>query len=285
MLYNAAPMATRLPIAWLAGALALAAGCGTRAERPADELPQGSAGAPGAGAGGGGAAGGASAGGSGAGAGQPGQAPTLGAHGLAYFRVGDNPSAIDTPAMATQPSGSTLLVSVGRGDRDAFTLPTDNKGNTPFVQLDTTHPYTNWPGSGTALYAYSGAKGGPSHTVRASTPPNDEITIAAVEVVYGTTIVDYHWNEVLAGEPLTSGAVTTTGPATLVAFWWGDAGVDEDKTAVPDNGFTVIDSILLSGELVQCAVATRDVDAAGSYDVTWTATPTQGAQMWLIAVQ
>jgi hypothetical protein len=71
----------------------------------------------------------------------------------------------------------------------------------------------------------------------------------------------------------------------LVAFWWGDAGVQQDKTALPNNGFTVVDSILLSGELVQCAVATKDVAAAGRYDVTWTATPSQGAQLWLVAVQ
>ena len=75
------------------------------------------------------------------------------------------------------------------------------------------------------------------------------------------------------------------GPATLVAYWWGDAGVDDDKTAVPDNGFTVVDSILLAGALVQCAVATKEVAEAGTYDVTWTATPTQGAQLWLVAVQ
>ncbi|HVK84497.1 MAG TPA: hypothetical protein VM513_10350 [Kofleriaceae bacterium] len=34
--------------------------------------------------------------------------------------------------------------------------------------------------------------------------------------------------------------MTTTGPATLVAFWWGDGGVWGDKTAVPNNGFVVV---------------------------------------------
>ena len=59
--------------------------------------------------------------------------------------------------------------------------------------------------------------------------------------------------------------MTTTGPATLVAYWWGDANVENDKTAVPDNGFVVVDSILREGALVQCAVAVRDVDAAGRW--------------------
>jgi hypothetical protein len=36
---------------------------------------------------------------------------------------------------------------------------------------------------------------------------------------------------------------------------------------------------------VQCAVAVENVTAAGTYDVTWKATPAQGAQLYLIAVQ
>jgi hypothetical protein len=79
--------------------------------------------------------------------------------------------------------------------------------------------------------------------------------------------------------------VTTTGPATLVAFWWGDAGAEGQKNATPGDGFTRVDAILDEGSLVQCAVAVRDVDAAGTYSVTWTATPLQGAQLWLVAVE
>jgi len=103
--------------------------------------------------------------------------------------------------------------------------------------------------------------------------------------VNGGAIVDVKWNEVLAGNPLTSRNVTTTGPALLVAWWWGDAGVDFEKTAVPDNKFTVIDSVLLEGALVQCAVAVRRVNSAGKYRVTWTASPIQGAQLWIAVVQ
>jgi hypothetical protein len=215
-----------------------------------------------------------------------GGAPRLGAHALAYFGMnGSNNSSISTPAIATQPSSSTMVVSVGRGLISAFAPPTDNKGNGPYAQLGATHAYSLWRDSGTALYALPKAAGGNGHVITASTPPGDEITLAAVEVVSGSKIQDSQWNEVLAGNPLTSRTVTTTGPAVLVAFWWGDAGVDEDKTANPDNGFEITDSILRSGALVQCAVATRTVSTAGTYDVTWTATPRQGAQLWLVAVQ
>ena len=46
----------------------------------------------------------------------------------------------------------------------------------------------------------------------------------------------------------------------------------------------MIDSLLEEGSLVQCAVAVKHVEKAGTYDVNWTATPIQGAQMWLVAV-
>ena len=101
-------------------------------------------------------------------------APRLGAHALAYYRVNrssGNASPISTPAMATQPSGSTMVLSVGRGLISAFEPPSDNKGNGPYAHL--------------------------------------------------------------AGNPLTSRRVTTTGPALLVAFWWGDASGMEDQTRSP----------------------------------------------------
>ena len=213
----------------------------------------------------------------------PGQ-PGVGAHAIAFHRLNANsPSTISTPLMNTAATGSTMVVSAGRGNRFVFEPPTDNKANAPYQTLGE-HAYTRYADSGTGLYAFPGLAGGAGHVVRNATPSDDEITLAAVEVVNGTTIKQVEWNEALAA-PLTSRSVTTTGPATLVAFWWGDAGVDSNKTATPNNGFTVVDSILQSGALVQCAVAVKNVAQAGTYDVTWTATPAQGAQLWLIAIQ
>ena len=213
--------------------------------------------------------------------------PAVGAHGLAYFGYGANQlTSIDSPALATAASGSTIIVSAGRGDLSAFTAPTDNKGNGPYAPVGEPHPYTLWSSSGTAVYSFVGAVGGSGHVVSNETAAGDEITMAVVEVTGSTAIHDAQWVERLEGDgPITSGSVTTTGPATLVAFWWGDAGVDEDKVAVPNNGFTVLDSIGDAGALVQCFVAAKEVDAPGTYDVTWDATPAQGAQLWLLAVQ
>ena len=209
----------------------------------------------------------------------------LGAHTISFHRLGGNSAPLTSSGITTQSTRSTLLACVGRGDLSAFSLPSDNKGNMPYLQLGTAHPYTLWGSSGTALYAFASATGGAGHTVTTDTPPGDEITLAVVEITNGGLIQDYKWNEALGGVPTTSLNVTTTGPATLVAFWWGDAGVDGNKTAQPNNGFTVIDSVLDAGALVQCAVAAKEVTTAGTYNVTWNATPQQGAQLWLVAVQ
>ncbi|SCK07058.1 hypothetical protein VAR608DRAFT_0117 [Variovorax sp. HW608] len=212
-------------------------------------------------------------------------APALGAHGLGFNRLNTSAAALSVSGLATGASGSSLLVCIGRGNQAAAATPTDNAGNV-FVQLDSTHTYTLYPSSGTALFACEKARGLASHTVAAAKPdPLDEVTLTVVEVTGGGRVRDLKWREVLSGQPLTSASVTTTGAALLVAWWWGDAGVDGDKTALPDSGFTVIDSVLAAGALVQCAVAVKQVAAAGTYNLTWTSTPQQGAQLWLAAVQ
>lgn len=223
--------------------------------------------------------------------GNPGE-PGVGAHALVYYKLDQDEAAraITTPALTTQATGSTIIVSVGRGDNTQFALPTDSKSNAPYLQLDTMHPYTRWQTSGTAAYAFPSARGGSDHrvsTIRvmSSTDRADEITMAVVEVTGGTRIQDAKWNEVVSG-PLTSRDVTTTGPATLVAFWWGDGFPGTPQSATANNGFVVIDSNAQeTHSFVQCVVAVKNVATAGTYNVTWTPTPEQGAQLWLVAVQ
>lgn len=211
--------------------------------------------------------------------------PTVGAHALVFqrYEAEDGKATLSTDPLVTR-HGTILVASVGRGDVNAFAPPTDNRGGAPFDQLGETHTYTNWPRSGTALYAQATGPRGEGHVVSTTTPADDELTLALVEVS-GARVQDFAWTEVLAGRPITSARVTTTGPATLVSFWWGDAGVKGDKKAWPGDGFQLLDSVLEAGALVQCAVAVKHVDAAGSYDVTWTAKPEQGAQLWIVAIQ
>ena len=209
--------------------------------------------------------------------------PALGAHAVAFFPC-NSTGGLSTPAIATQNSGSTILAWVGRGNTNGFiAAPLDNKTNT--YALVGMHDYSPlYPGSGEALYTVSAAAGGSGHVVSAPMPGGgDEISLAVVEVKNGGIIQDVQWNKVLA-PPHTSLHVTTTGPATLVAIWAGDSGA-ASVTATPNNNFTNIDSQLLSGCDVEVVVATKNVTNAGTYNVTWTATPSQGAHMWLAAVQ
>lgn len=221
--------------------------------------------------------------------------PGLGAHGLHFYHLGadqgeEPPRAsndsISTPLMATQRSGSTIIVSVGRGELAAFgpsAIPTDSMGNAPYQQLGQAQKYSSWP-SGTALYAFPSANGGSNFRVTTATDDNDEITIAAVEVVEGSK-VSYKWNEDLS-PPNTSTSITTTGAATLIAFWWGDGFPGTPQQATPNNGFVVVDTNAYARDsFVQCAVAVKNVSAGGTYNVTWTSTPAQGAQLWLVAVE
>ncbi len=221
--------------------------------------------------------------------------PMIGAHALAFYPcIGFTgwlwrtlkSGGISTPTMITQASGSTMLTWVGRGKMRAFTsstVPTDNKGNA-YRMIGSVHDFLPlWPNSGEALYASLSAMGGNGHIVTAPLPGPDEITLATVEVKNGGVIEDAQWNKV-AVPPHASLNVTATGPATLVAVWVGDSGT-LSVTASPNNGFTVIDSQLLAACEVEAVVATKDVAAAGTHNVTWAATPTQGAHMWLVAVQ
>lgn len=216
--------------------------------------------------------------------------PTLGAHVLSFYPCG-GAGGLSAAPIPTQTSGSTILACVGRGQLRAFTTtttPTDNKGNV-YRMLGSVQNYSPlWPTSGEALYASPAAAGGAGHVIVAPMPGSDEVSLAIIEIKDGGIIQDYKWNKVLSDQAHASLSVTTTGPATLVAIWAGDSSGDPrtgNVTAVPNNQFTTIDSQPYAKCGVEAIVGTKDVSAAGSYDVTWTATPTQGAHLWLIAVQ
>jgi hypothetical protein len=212
--------------------------------------------------------------------------PTLGAHGLVFHVIGGSVGSwLSTPAATTQ-SGSTMLAFVGKGSIWNLSPPIDNMGNTPYVQLGANHEYTRWPGQGSAAYAVNSIVGGANHVVSVEDANVwDEVSFATVEVRNGGFIQDSKWNEVLHSSTQTSQSVTTTGPATLVAVWFGDDASSTPSNPVPNNGFTVINGNGNSSQSVQMFVATKDVPAAGTYSVTWTTTPLQGAQLYLMAVQ
>lgn len=209
----------------------------------------------------------------------------LGAHTLGFHEQNKGTSPITTSPITTQPTGS-LLLSLSMGRTVNFVTPTDSYGNT-WTAIGKRHPYANGPFY-TAMWAAVNARGGAGHTLSATKnyDPADEVTLAFIEIKNAARIEDSAYAYPERGEPLTPGKVTTRDQATLIAVWGGDSW-ELKHTAVPSDGFQVIDSYLTLGPTsgVEVAIAAKQVEAAGTYSVTWTSTPPQGAACYLIAVE
>jgi hypothetical protein len=218
---------------------------------------------------------------------QPRRDPALGAHTLLTHSEGLGVSPAITAPITTQASGSTLIVfNGGYADNDA--RPVDSYANS-WKPLGKRVTYGNgYDRFSVQGYIALAARGGPRHTVSIAKAgqPAGEISMPFIEIRQAGVLQDVVQNYPAANIVVTSGKVTTTGPATLIALWWGDGGVKQ-MSAVPNNGFTVIESFLKlpDNSGVQCAVAVKQVQSAGTYDVSWIDTPVQGAILWLMAFQ
>ena len=212
--------------------------------------------------------------------------PLVGAHTLLGQEEANGVNPAVTPAITTQLSGSSLIV-FNAGYRSNSNPPTDSKSNA-WKQLGSV-VYNGYDGRfDVKAYLVLAAKGGSNHTISIvkNGNPIGELTLPFLEIRNAGILQDVAQNYPATAATLTSGNVTTTGPATLVAVWWGD-GAFKQNTAEPGNGFTVIESFvtLPDNSAVQCVVAFKDVDRAGTYNVTWTNNPPQGAPLWLFAFQ
>jgi|GEM_PF-393027 len=262
-------------------------GTGTGAGTGGDGTGTGTGGGDGTGTGTGTGGGTSPDGGAGTGTGVKG-IPALGAHVLLTNdeTLGTNPAT--TKAVATQTAGSTLL-AVSMGWKTNYATPTDAMANT-WTSLGmhlyaTADSQTNFY---TAVWSAAASRGSAAETltVAKNDKPTGEVSLALVEVKNGGLIKQVAYAYPTADQATTPGSVTTTGPATLIAIWSGDSW-DLNHTAVPSDGFTVFDSYLNLGPTsgVQIALASKSVAAAGTYSVTWAATPKQGAACYLIAIQ
>jgi hypothetical protein len=215
----------------------------------------------------------------------PSRRPRLGAHGLSYHAYEGNPATITLNLRRRQSGASFVLVGVG-GLVTSFAAPVGSSRNT-FTAQGPVLQYTPYPGYGNALYTCSNYQAGARLAISSTkqTDPGGEFTLTVVEVLDANKLQALRINYPKAGQPQRSDAVTTTGPALLLAWWWGDADGKRAHTARPGAGFVILDSILLRGGLVQCCLAYKIVEEAGSYDVTWQSSPQQGAILWLAALQ
>ncbi|QWT21694.1 hypothetical protein KPL74_06725 [Bacillus sp. NP157] len=213
--------------------------------------------------------------------------PSLGAHVFLGQGEGLGTDPAVTPAMDTAPTGSVLIAfNAGYASNDGRLE--DTYANR-WKSLGRPMTYANY-GERFDVKAFVAlaAKGGTGHRVSIAKPgePKGELSLPFIEVRNATRVQAMAQNYADPSMVVASKSITVDGPATLLAFWWGDGGVKR-MTAVPGDGFTLIDSFLqLPDESgVQGAVAWRQVDSAGTYQVHWTVAPVQGAALWIIAIR
>lgn len=206
----------------------------------------------------------------------------IGVHSFAWQEHGvGSPTEITTSAVNTAAAGSTFVVLAARYHTNQFagSPPTDNKGNTYTPITAAPKKYSLWPTTGTLVYVCTNGTGGSGHTWTLPLPNNDEASMVAVEVKTGGVVSDWKWSEVLAGNPLTSESCSAAG--VVVAFWCGD-GMSATSVS-PEAGWTELSEIVgVATSYIQMSSAAKIVD--GSATVTWTESPDQGAQLWMIGV-
>jgi hypothetical protein len=211
----------------------------------------------------------------------------LGAHTLLGQEDGNSTSPALTTPINTATAGSYLL-SFSAGYTSNNNAPTDNKGNV-WTRLGNPAVYLGYNGVfDVKAFTVRNAVGGAGHqlSIVKNGTTSGELTLPFVEIRNASVLQDVVQNYAATGTTLTSGTVTTTGPAVLIAVWWGD-GVGLTHSATPNNGFTIIENFvnLPPGSAVQCVVAAKTVAAAGNYNVSWATSPAQGAPLWLFAFQ
>ena len=213
--------------------------------------------------------------------------PSLGAHVFLGQGEGLGTNPAVTPAMDTAPSGS-VLVAFNAGYASNQGAPEDTYRNR-WKGLGGTEVYADYGDRfNVRAYVAVDARGGNGHALSIAKPgePKGEISVPFIEVRGASRVQAFAHSYADPALVVASKSITVDGPATLLAFWWGGGGVKQ-MTATPGDGFTLIDSFLkLPDESgVQGAVAWRQVDAAGTYQVHWTAAPVQGAALWIMAIR
>jgi hypothetical protein len=213
--------------------------------------------------------------------------PGLGAHVFLGQGEGLGVSPAVTRAVDTQASGSVFVVfNAGYASNDA--TPTDSYRNR-WRPLGHPMTYANY-GDRFDVKAYVAVegKGGPGHTVSILKrgEPAGELSLPFVEVRNATRVQAMAQTYAEPSLVVASDEIHVDGPATLLAFWWGDGGVKR-MTVTPGDGFELIDAFteLPDESGVQGAVAWRQVAQAGTYRVHWTAAPVQGAALWIMAIR
>jgi hypothetical protein len=205
-----------------------------------------------------------------------------------------------TAPIATEARGSTFLMAAARGiwANGTPALPFDSNGNTFTAIGGSPNIYNGFPASENGIWIALGntSIGGANHTASigwglSSAGNGDEVTIALIEVPSSNILQDQSWvDDTATSANLTSGNVTTTGPAVLVAFVWGYGGTGVSHVYANTSGFTLLSAATADGDpdpagYIQLSTFYKVVTAAGTYSITVQGTGGEAAQIYLVALQ
>lgn len=210
----------------------------------------------------------------------------LGAYTLLGVYDGDGSSPAVTSPITTHTSGSSFVVFYS-GYTSNNQTPTDSKGNT-YTLIDTA-VYLGYSGQfNLKLYGADNGIGGSSHTVSVvkNGQATGEIVVFLGEAAGASSLTDWEYSYGASGTSMTSASITVNGPATLIAIWSGDSPSTSNTIAV-DGAWTLIEDFTawpVGKTSVQTGVASREV-TAGTYDATWTCSPSQGAILYILAFE
>ncbi len=198
------------------------------------------------------------------------------------YDAGTDP--IQTFSETTQATGSSIAVFLASYNADSGP-PTDNKSNAVH-SIGTAMGYTGYDDTWTSkcFYVEDGTGGAGHYFESAKTnSPSNEAVLIWVEAKDCPYLVGYEESYIESGNPLTI-SIDVPGPAILVAFWSGDAG-NTHNSVTESAGWTEICDLgdWDTGTSIQSAAAARKVTSAGTYSITWTPMPEQGATLRLFA--
>jgi len=212
----------------------------------------------------------------------------VGAHGSDWDQEGSGTTP-QSVTLTTQEGGGSLIV-VTLGNIFNYFAPTDNKGNPLSLLRSSGYHGGLWPGYEMKVYGCANFAGGSSHSVQfTKTDGLQEGTLIVVEALRGARIQDHSIiTRAAAGDGVAyaSGTVTATGPALLVSAWSGDGASLSSQQANPEAGWLSIESLDLGpAAYIQANCAVKYVPAAGTYSLNWAPVKSQGAIIFLAALQ
>lgn len=201
----------------------------------------------------------------------------------------------------TAPLHSTFLAIFARGTQASSpNQATDSFGNTYSYIPSAPRQYDAFTTSSFSISTAISAKGGNAHTWSASIGniggQQDEVTIGGLEIFNARILQSSSVVEIADGTQatLTSGSVTTTARALLIAVVGGNGNVNQNHVYTTPPGYTRIARICAEGDpnaagYIQIEVFAKFVDIKGTYQYSTQGTVAgpgpEGAMLWHLAFQ